>query len=131
MTFIPKTLIKRLTPLFFACLLSSCANNTNFGLNPDFSASDTTENSNTETDNVQLEAIDTKVCLNEELAALSQTGTWDEKSSDNIALPDEGAFDFPVVFNKKVNMYLDLFQNSQRATFQSLACQIGKISAND
>lgn len=127
MTLIPKTLIQCLTPLFFACILSSCANDTNFSLNPNLSASDTTETSSTETDNVHLEALESKACLNEELVALRQTGTWDEiASSDNIALPSAEDFDFPVVLNKKVNMYLDLFQNSQRATFSSWLARSAK-----
>lgn len=65
-----------------------------------------------------LESIEPKVCLEEELAALSETGNWDEKPiTDKAAVTGEVVYDFPVVLNKKVNMYLDLFQNKQKKYF--------------
>jgi membrane-bound lytic murein transglycosylase D len=115
---IPKTLVKGLTLPVLAILLSSCANNQSFSIIPDFSTWQTVENSNPEPDDVELENIESKVCLDEELVALSQTGIWDEKPSpNNIALPDSVVYDFPVVLNKKVDMYLNLFQNAQREQF--------------
>lgn len=102
----------------FALVLSSCANNTDFSINSDLSTSATAENARSETDNVPLENVESKVCLDEELGALSRTGSWDERmSSDDDTLTDSKRYDFPVVFNKKVKMYLDLFQNSQREQF--------------
>ena len=118
MTSLFKTLVSYGTVALFALLLSSCANNTNFDPNSKFSSSTTVENVSSETDEVLLENVESKVCLDEELGALNNTGSWDEKmSSDNGALTDSKRYDFPVVFNKKVNMYLDLFQNSQREQF--------------
>ncbi len=47
-----------------------------------------------------------------------QTGHWDEKvSPDTVVLSDSVVYDFPVVLNKKVNMYLKIFQNKQREQF--------------
>ncbi|GAB6192314.1 LysM peptidoglycan-binding domain-containing protein [Desulfocastanea catecholica] len=66
----------------------------------------------------ELNNTESKVCLDEELVALSQTGTWDEKPLPDIApLTDSGVYDFPVVLNNKVKMYLDLFQTKQRNQF--------------
>ena len=62
--------------------------------------------------------IEPKVCLDEELIALSRTGKWDEKPiADKAVLSDKIFYDFPVVFNNKVDMYLNLFQNKQREQF--------------
>lgn len=106
------------TLLFFALFLSSCANNTNFATNSDFSSWETADNSSTETDAVQLENVEDQVCLAEELQALGQAGSWDEKMSTEMnTVTDSARYDFPIVFNKKVAIYLDLFQNSQRKTF--------------
>ncbi len=106
------------TLLFFALFLSSCANNTNFGSDSDLFSLETADTSSSETDAVQLENAEDKVCLDEELQALGQAGSWDEEMSSKMgAAIDSTRYDFPVVYNKKVAMYLDLFQNSQRETF--------------
>lgn len=118
MTALSQRLVPWCTLLFFAFLLSSCANNTNFGINSDSFSSETANNSSSETDAVQLENVEEKVCLDEEMQALGRTGSWDEKMSLEMStVIDSTQYDFPVVFNKKVAMYLDLFQNSQRETF--------------
>jgi membrane-bound lytic murein transglycosylase D len=118
MTSISQTIFKGLTLSFFTILLTSCANDNNFSIIPDFSLQEASEISTAESDDVKLENIEPKVCLQEELDALSETGTWDEKSlSDDILLTDD-VFDFPVVLNTKVDMYLNLFQNKQREQFR-------------
>ncbi len=118
MTSLFKTLVPWCITVFFAFLLSSCANNTNFGISSDSLSLETAVDSAPETDEVQLENVESKVCLDEELVALRRTGSWTEKmSSDNDVLTDGTRYDFPVVSNKKVKMYLDLFQNSQREQF--------------
>ncbi len=115
---LPKTVVKALVPFFFALFLSGCASNTNFGLNADEATLETADIATSEVDDVELENIESKVCLDEELDALSQTGGWDEKSSpSSVALTDKTIYDFPVVLNNKVNMYLELFQNQQRDQF--------------
>ncbi len=118
MNSIKKLLFVGLSLSFFATFLSSCATNNNVSGIPDFSNGKRAGNSNNETNDTELDNIESKVCLNEELVALSQTGNWDEKPSpDSVALSDSVVFDFPVVLNKKVDMYLNLFQNKQREQF--------------
>jgi len=70
-------------------------------------------------DDSELEMTDTDVCLDAELSALSRSGVWNEpapavsqKSSDNVR------FDFPIVINNQVEMYLNLFQNGLRNQFE-------------
>ncbi len=109
MTSLSKTLVTCCTFAFFAFFLSSCANNSNLGINSDVSS---------ETDDVQLENVESKTCLDEELGALSRTGSWDKRMSlNNDPLTARTRYDFPVIFNNKVEMYLELFQNSQREQF--------------
>jgi len=118
MTFISQTIFKGLTLSFFAIILSSCANDNNFGRIPNSSILEATENSTAESFEEKLENIEPKVCLDEELDALSETGTWDDKSLSGNVLISDGVFGFPVVLNNKVNMYLNLFQNKQREQFR-------------
>lgn len=118
MTSLSKTLVKALSLSLIAIFLSSCANDNNVSIVPDFSIMEPFGNSINETNDEELENIEPKVCLDEELVALSQTGDWDEKSiADKTILSDKVVYDFPVVFNKKVDMYLNLFQNKQRNQF--------------
>jgi len=124
MTAIFRTLAKVFALSFFAMLLSSCANNTNFSSFPDFFNADspeydTLDTDTLDTDTVELETVESKVCLDEELNALSQTGGWSEElSSTKVEPEDTVVYDFPVVLNKQVDMYLNLFQNSQRREFR-------------
>lgn len=112
MTSIPKIFVKGLSLTIFVLLLSSCANNTNNSFLPDFS------NEDSEKDEVQLENIDSQICLEEELVALSQTGVWEEELLPGKIEPtDDVVYDFPVVRNKQVEMYLNRFQNKQRKQF--------------
>lgn len=61
--------------------------------------------------------VETEKCIAEELDALEKTGSWVEK--ENPVPPEEVIkYDFPVVMNKQVKMYLDLFQNKQKVYFQ-------------
>jgi len=116
---LPKTVVKGLTPLLIALFLSSCAPNADVGLIPGETGIGTADIASSDVSDVDLENIEAKVCLDEELDALSQTGSWDEKPSPNsVALTDNTIYDFPVVLNKKVNMYLHLFQNEQRDQFE-------------
>lgn len=115
---LPKSLVKVLALPFLALLLSSCAKDTNFNMTPNDSAWEAVDDATTETGDEQLEAIDSKDGLDEELAALNQTGTWDNiAAEDKESCPDTIDFDLPVVLNNKVQMYLDIFQNQQRKQF--------------
>ncbi len=67
---------------------------------------------------LQLVVTEPEMCLDQELVALKNTGGWDQNISPVTEAPAENIrFDFPVVLNKQVNMYLDLFQNRQRKQF--------------
>lgn len=57
--------------------------------------------------------------LEEELTALDRIGKWDEipKSIEPVK-PEIVTYDFPVVINKQVEFYLDLFQTNQRRYFE-------------
>lgn len=118
MTSLSKTLVTCFTLAISASLLSSCANNTNYGINSGTYSSQKADNSSSETDDVQLENVESKSCHDEELVALRRTGAWDEKMSwDKSTLTAGSRYKFPVVFNKKVDMYLNLFQTTQRESF--------------
>ena len=65
-----------------------------------------------------------EISLDQELEALAMTGPWEEPlgrpEETQICLdPDlaEPLYDFPVVVNRQVQMYLDLFQGKQRKYF--------------
>lgn len=61
--------------------------------------------------------VETEKCIAEELDALEKTGSWTEKEGKVVAA-EEVEYDFPVVMNKQVEMYLDLFQHKQKAYFK-------------
>jgi len=65
--------------------------------------------------------------LTEELEALRRSGTW--QSKDDPAYHEDGtksAYDFPIVINKQVETYLDIFQNRQKKTFHTWMERSGK-----
>ena len=65
--------------------------------------------------------------LTEELEALRQTGRWQPKADPSFKTPDKKTtYDFPIVVNKQVEMYLDIFQNQQRRTFHRWLERSGK-----
>jgi len=71
-----------------------------------------------ETSDYQLQTVEPKMCLDEELVALSKTGIWNEKPSPvSKQPPDDVVYDFPLWHNKQVEMYLNLFQTKQRKQF--------------
>ncbi len=118
MTSLSKTLVKGIILSFFALLLSSCANDNKFSKMPGYFFKESMGNSQAAENEGETENLEAGVCLNEELAALNETGTWEDNSlSNNVPLSDDVFFDFPVVFNNKVDMYLKLFQNKQRPQF--------------
>ncbi|MGW8193397.1 MAG: LysM peptidoglycan-binding domain-containing protein [Desulforhopalus sp.] len=117
---LPRKLDKTFTLVILTIILSGCAGENHFGLLPDFSHQDNDQissHSEEETDR-DLEATESQMCLKEELSALSQTGIWKQDSSPvSLPIPSNASYDFPVVMNKQVAMYLDLFQNKQRKQF--------------
>lgn len=120
MTSLSKKLVKGIILSFFAMLLSSCASDSKFSKITDYSFRGSMENTEASESEGEIENLEGGVCLNEELAALSETGAWDKSSlSENVPLSDDVVFDFPVVMNNKVDMYLELFQNKQRNQFRN------------
>jgi len=66
-------------------------------------------------------------CLTEELEALRRTGTWREQSDPSFHHPPKAtSYDFPIVINKQVEVYLDLFQNRQKKAFGRWLARSGK-----
>ena len=118
MTSMLTTLLKSLIFTFSLIFLTSCANDKNYSFIPDFSNEESQELSDLDKDDVKLENVQSQTCLEEELIALSQTGDWDkELLPDNTDSADDVVFDFPIVINKQVEMYLNRFQNRQRKQF--------------
>ena len=57
--------------------------------------------------------------MDDELIALSKTGIWNSPSPQVSHQPFSSVtYDLPIVQNKQVSMYLNLFQNSQRKQFK-------------
>ncbi len=69
---------------------------------------------------LSLESAEPRGSLDQELEALSQTGMWDGDTSPVTKQDlENSSFTFPVILNKQVQMYLNLFQTSQRDIFSS------------
>lgn len=78
---------------------------------------------------LQLVNSEAELNLHQELEALSETGQWGEKvTAIKPVAPSESKplYDFPIVMNKQVEMYLDLFQNKQRKHYQKWLVRSGK-----
>ncbi|OGR18419.1 MAG: hypothetical protein A2X81_10620, partial [Desulfobacterales bacterium GWB2_56_26] len=84
---------------------------------PDNSQLETAEIGNDQLD-PSLEKSEAEMCLDQELQELDQTGIWNETFPPISIDPEQRKlYDFPIVLNKQVQMYLHLFQNSQRDLF--------------
>jgi membrane-bound lytic murein transglycosylase D len=119
MTSLSTTLVKGIALFFSVTLLASCASDHNKSTFLDFSSQETLENTHPELSDEELIDTESKAFLDEELIALSRTGAWNEKPlADSNTFSDKVVYDFPVVLNNKVNMYLNLFQTKQRNQFR-------------
>lgn len=74
-----------------------------------------------------------EIPLAQELEALALTGLWDEPQSTEILpeiipepVAEEPVYDFPVVVNRQVEMYLELFQGKQRKYFGRWLARSGR-----
>lgn len=70
---------------------------------------------------VQYTENEPEAALEEELSALDKVGKWDEilqPPEEVVEKPEEVTYDFPIVINKQVEFYLNLFQNEQRRYFE-------------
>jgi len=115
-----------LTLLGSALLLSGCAADRQSGFLSGFddSIEGTADNDVNDPDLKYLSA-ESDAELSEELRALSATGEW--SGSNTVAGQGTAQkFDFPVVMNKQVEMYLNLFQNSHRRSFENWLARSGK-----
>ncbi len=105
--------------VLFAFLINGCANTSQVTLKPEPPTGELAlveESHSAETDLIVDDPEG--MCLDEELVALSQTGIWDKTTLQESFTPIEAIIsDFPLVYNKQVQFYLDLFQNGQRKNF--------------
>jgi hypothetical protein len=110
---------------FFLCIsfmLSSCAEKVTYRIPPlrpavpELSEPKIADTAEADDPDLQLVKTEPEVCLDQELVALSKTGLWSIKDEPVTLAPirDDTSYDFPIVRNKQVDMYLDRFQNSQR-----------------
>ncbi len=84
-------------------------------------------NSTTDPD-MELVLSEQEVCLDEELEALDLSGKWSHQSTlESTAATDNSTnYDFPVVYNKQVEAYLNLYQTKQRKHFSRWLARSGK-----
>ncbi len=118
--------IRLLFITLLAMLLSSCgfSTNTAYFLGSDNQTDSTVESVANDSDLELIEA-ETATSLSEELTILSKTGSWQTDPS-SLNQNQEVAYDFPIVINKQVEAYLDIFQNKQRSTFKRWLARSGK-----
>ncbi len=111
-----------------ALLLSSCAQNDTAFLYPLPDSEIASPVSSVVTDpELLLVEAETEQCLTEELETLRHTGTW--LNADVSDVHDHGyeaQYDFPIVINKQVQAYLDIFQYRQKKTFGRWLARSGK-----
>lgn len=79
---------------------------------------------------------ESEIVLDQELRALARTGRWEEPKKvepirevvETEAEPeqDEPLYDFPVVVNRQVEMYIELFQGKQRKYFARWLARSGR-----
>lgn len=127
-----KTYIQRFSLLVLlgsSLLLFGCAGSSQFGLLN--GSGEDAEQQETDDPSMQLVQTDTDLTLDQELEALSQTGEWGDRGT--VVLNGDPSkpspYDFPVILNKQVAAYLDLFQNKQRQTFQKWLNRSGRYSS--
>lgn len=112
------TLIKITFLLLVVLFFSSCTDKKLISTLHSPEPVDTVETEPVNDPDLQLVETEPEMCLDQELVALKETGGWDQNLSPVTEAPAENIrYDFPVVLNKQVNMYLDLFQNRQRKQF--------------
>ncbi len=118
MTQTPHTIVKTLVLLSLFIFLSACADKMNYGtIHKGGPQEIIAYNASIEPDR-ELQDNEPEMCSDQELSALSQTGMWNGPYSPMSFDPTLNvSFDFPVVLNKQVEMYLHFFQNGFREQF--------------
>lgn len=111
---------------------SGCAVNENLAwLDVDFLSSDETAAAAQDPE-LQPVVAESEICLDQELEALASTGSWDAPQTKHpvpaIETESEPAitYDFPIVINRQVEMYLDLFQGKLRPYFSQWLARSGR-----
>jgi membrane-bound lytic murein transglycosylase D len=120
-------IIPSVRSVFFLCtilILSGCAEKVTYNIRPVLPKLSTLPDPEiaviSEIDDPDLQLVETEpdMCLDQELVALSKTGLWAiEEEPVTLAPVENITYDFPIVRNKQVDMYLDLFQNRQKKQF--------------
>jgi membrane-bound lytic murein transglycosylase D len=109
-----------LVSILLAALVSGCATSPKHSYIPvetDYYANVDLENRNAPS--IQYTENEPEQVLEEELTALDKIGKWEESPAViETVEPEEVTYDFPVVINKQVEFYLDLFQTNQRRYFE-------------
>lgn len=109
--------------LLFALTLTGCASESRlnpFSDSPSTSSSDRQTADGNEDPDLSLEDVEAKGSLDQELAALRQTGMWDSETSPVTQRDRERSIaTFPLVMNKQVEMYLNLFQTRHRKIYET------------
>ena len=105
--------------VLFAFIFAGCSQHSFLSLTQQSSDQhDTDIQENVTSDEGDLELSESEICLDAELVALSQTGGWNRPEPSTSDQASVGVhYDFPIVINKQVQMYLQLFQHSQRKQF--------------
>ncbi len=109
--------------------LTSCGNQNTTVLYPLPSGEIASPVSSLSTDpELLLIEAETEQCLTEELEILRRTGTWHPDNGELVVntKEEETTYDFPIVINKQVEAYLDIFQNRQKKTFHRWLERSGK-----
>ncbi len=118
MTQTPHTIVKTLVLFSLFLFLSGCADQSHFGNISQNGLQEIAVDSTSDDPDQELKATEPEMCLEQELSALDRTGLWNEPYSPMSFDPTQNvSFDFPVVLNKQVEMYLQFFQNDFREQF--------------
>ncbi len=118
MTQTPHTIVKTLILLTLFLFLSGCADKSNYGTITKGGPQEIAKNNGLNESDQELQSTEQEMCSDQELSALGQTGMWNETYPPMSFDPTENvSFDFPVVLNKQVEMYLHFFQNGFREQF--------------
>lgn len=112
---------KAISLILFCSFLSACASREDVQYIPPLPSDLYANTTITKQDLViQYTENEPETVLEEELSALDKVGEWEQvdKNEEQVPEVEEVSFDFPIVANKQVEFYLDLFQNKQRAYFE-------------
>jgi membrane-bound lytic murein transglycosylase D len=77
--------------------------------------------------NQELEGLEPLVPIDDQIGELEKSDTWKRISPSVVMIEQENTkFDYPVVINKPVQMYLDLFTTKQKKTFAGWLARSGR-----